>query len=285
MEKPPHCAHEYNLFKYENESLIITRIADIITPEYLVLSKKNKDINLDQVSIHFTIGEKLIQVIPLSFLLFLNEPIICDDKMYINLCFDMFFGKIISVGIKETEQVKFKLVDYNSNNFNIPFEITSTISYYDTNERKIFKNTKISYFTQHISHINLMLSAKEFNFKLNFHGLSKGFFIQNENISSLTDIVLKINGMERFNLNKFLIKTKCMQISKNLIYFPFCFKKDFLDRSPLSFEGCINLDNSFCVKLELKFNLLTSNVKIYNLYANVYEQENGFGKLLYNYKN
>ena len=79
-------AHVYHT--YESEGLnpvIIERNADIIVPEHLELYffDPNRD-NLQDVKkfiLTMEIGSNIIQQFPLSLLINLHEPIICDGKM------------------------------------------------------------------------------------------------------------------------------------------------------------------------------------------------------------
>ena len=96
-------AYEYNTYQANGiQTLAIDRLADIVNLEYLELTFSNSERNnLDDVKrfvLNMSIGGAIIQQFPLSLLINLKEPIICDGKMYINLCFDMLFGSIKLIG-------------------------------------------------------------------------------------------------------------------------------------------------------------------------------------------
>lgn len=233
------------------------------------------------------IGGELIQQFPLSLLINLNEPIMCDGKMYINLCFDMLFGGIKLIGLQfNNVSVEFK--NDNALSCIARYGIVSKLTYLDTEERRYVAQSAYDEVIQQISFINVMTDLNDatqmsniYDLNLQFNHISKGFFIECNNIDNLNNINLKFNNHERFNLNRFLVRTKCKKINQNLLYFPFNCEKEYSDRTSESYEGAANLTRFDIVKLILSFDEPINNVKIYSLNSNIYRQMGGMGALTF----
>lgn len=283
-------ANDYHRYSTRNSSeLTITREADIVNIEFLELSFVNPDReNLNDIKnliLTMKIGGSTIQQFPLSLLINLNEPIICDGKMYINLCFDMLFGDIKIIGLQYHE-VKFAL---SQNEIISDYGITTTITYLDMEERRRMAQNSHEELIQQLSFVDIKVDMNDetqtsdtFDLRyLPFSLISKGFFIQCDNVDNLNNILLKFNGRDRFDLNRFLIMTKCKKINQSLLYLPFNYEKTYSERTLLSFEGSANLSRIDTIDLKLKFNTPINNVKIYCLNSNIFRQRNGAGGLVY----
>ena len=290
-------AHEYHTYESEGlQPITINRLADIATLEYLELrftdtnrtSIENNLTNIKQLVVDMEIGGQRIQQFPLSLLINLNEPIICDGKMYINLCFDMLFGNLKLIGLQYHE-VKIKIRNINTVNCISNYGIVSKLTYLDTVERRDIAQNPREELIQQISFVEIKTNLNDINQASNiydmdylpFSNISKGFFIECNNVDYLNEIYLKFNDQERFNLNRFLIRTKCKKINQNILYFPFNYDKDYSDRTASSYEGSPNLSRIDTVKLRLTFDLSINNVKIYSLQSNIYRQMSGMGGVAY----
>jgi hypothetical protein len=283
----------YNYHTYESQGLnpiVIERNADILVPEYLELqfSDLNRD-NLQDVKLlilHMKIGDQIIEQFPLSLLVNLNEPIVCDGKMYINLCFDMLFGQLKLIGLSYYD-VKFEFSQENNINCISGYGIVSKITYLDHEERRDVAQNPCEDIIQQISFIDVKTDINDSSQLSNiyelrhlpFSNISKGFFIECDNVDNLNNIFLKFNRGVRFDLNRFLIRTKCKKINQSLLYFPFNYDKDFTERTVQSYEGSANLSRIDSIYLKLTFDTAINNVKIYSLQSNIYRQMGGMGGL------
>jgi hypothetical protein len=285
-------AYEYHTYEsHELQSLVISRQADIVNLEYLELTFSNPERNnLDDVKklvLNMSIGGQIIEQFPLSLLINLNEPIICDGKMYINLCFDMLFGGIKLIGLAYHEvRVEFKNNDALS--CISRYGIVSKLTYLDTEERRNLAQNGSDEIIQQLSFIDVMTDLNDvtqtsnvYDICLPFGNISKGFFIECNNVDNLNNIYIKFNSQERLNLNRFLVRTKCKKINQNLLYFPFNYDKDYSDRTAESYEGSPNLSRIHTIKLKLDFDNPINNVKIYSLSSNIYRQISGMGGCAY----
>ena len=269
---------------------------DIVFPEYLELSFTNPDVD-NMVNV-----KKLVLILelcsgnlhfPLSLLINLNEPIICEGKMYINLCFDFLFGEIKNVGLGFSDFV-FKLINTENTdvygiNFIEDFGLLTNLSYLELSERRRIVQNNFEHIVQQITFIDIRTDINDQNKKTNiynvylpFSNISKGLFVECDNVDNINNIILKMDEHERLNYNKILLKLKCQKISNNLLYIPFN-KKSYKENTSESYEGGINFDLQH-YGITITFDIDVSNVKIYSLNANMYRQMAGCGGLAYENK-
>jgi hypothetical protein len=284
----------YTYQSQELQHLNIIRNSDMVNIEYLELTFCNPEINnLDDVKkiiLTMSIGDSIIQQFPLSLLINLNEPILCDGKMYINLCFDMLFGSLKLIGLQRHE-VRFEFKNNDALNCISRYGLVSKLTYLDIDERRDIAMNSHETEIQQISFINIMTDLNDINQSSNvyeitlpfgyFRNISKGFFIECNNVDNLNSLILKFDDTERFQLNRFLVRTKCKKINQNLLYFPFNYDKEYSDRTTSSYEGAANFSILDKVKLKLDFDTPINNIKIYSLSSNFYRQSGGMGSTAY----
>ena len=299
---PQNFAHDYKTYGPEQLTSTITigRNADTFIPEYIKFGfTQSNQINPDELktqlsklTVQMNIGGADIVRFPLALLVHLVEPEIIDSYIYINLQFDKIFGSINLVGLTYHDVV-FKVVN---NNPTIPigllttWELVGTLTYFEQETRQSLVQTPYDDFVHHIYHMDvnannsdLSATASEFKFSLAFDSPHKGLFIKCSNANDIYEINLNLNGLDRFKLDKFLIKTKCKIVSNQLLWFPFNPTADFMSKNPNSFNGSINFSRIDNIKLEVKFNPNTpkSQISIFGLGSNRYRQLSGMGGLAY----
>lgn len=275
LKIPKNIAYEYYRYTEDTPKRIISikRLSDIAYLEYLELSYSGPLTtfltDIKNFIVRFTLGGRDIQELPLSLLMNLNEPIISGENVYINLCFDMLFGKLVLIGLQYSEVT----VDLVGDDISCitKFSIVSKQSYVEGLERKHL----IKPFQECIQQISFMHIVPDGNIgetnivysvNLDFIHISKGIFIECDNVNDLSCIKLKFNNLERFNLDRFLILTKCKKITQSLLYLPFNYNMDYLERTIESYEGSANLSAIDHINIIFAFEKPTSYVKIYNLY-------------------
>jgi len=131
-------AYDYHTFGSEGtNNLIISRLSDMVTLDYLELTFLNTEINnlndVKNLILYMKIGGQIIQQYPLNLLINLNEPILCDGKMYINLCPDMFFKDIKIAGLTHHE-VSLSFKDSTWLNCITRYGLVSKLTYVDNEE-------------------------------------------------------------------------------------------------------------------------------------------------------
>ena len=275
--------HTYN---FENYKLTLSRNVDKIMPEYLILNLYDNNITLDIIYnyiqntyINFKIGYQTLLNIPLSILWNLKEPELCDNKLYLHIPFDMFFGGIYIVGLQFRE-VTFDIVNHaNLSNYVNGYSLLCKTYLGDVQYRRNNVDTS-NCCIQQISSLEVKVSlnnpenvSNEFRIKTNlFPGFSKGFLIESNNINELSDIKFYINGETRINYNRFMIRNKCERINNNMIFFPFNPDISYNERTFNSFVGSINLSEITQSLLKLTFDTPRNKVKIYSINMSDYTQ-------------
>ena len=285
-----HKIYRTNDFIYQ---LDLPRHCDIIELEYLELNFVNNDSNIDMInSIKLTmkINELIILSIPLSFLTSLTKPIKCGNSTYyIDLNFDMFFGKIIKLIKIQYSNINFSIHLDAINLFVINFGLVCNLTFLDNCKRKQLTTQFEEHTIQQIQmfNLNLVTSQNKFKFNVPFNGLIKGFFIEAP-LQYLLNVKLLFNTEIRYDYNKFLILQKCQKINENLLYIPFNPSKSFKDKSIESYEGSTNLSNIQLIEMEFEFetDIETKNkfnfIQILCLNSNILRYSNGFLSLKYN---
>jgi len=287
----------YN-FNVNNELIINTSpIYDKIIPECIILSNNGYTHSLfffqtyiNPLTLNFTIDNKNILKIPLNLLWNLKSPEIFDNKLYLQIPFDMFFGKIHLCGLRDNV-VKFSIEYSNihlagNNSMNIyqtqPINFELLCKTYSIDQRNIGSYVDISNNSiQQISSIQINvlnnINGHEFRIKTNrFRGFIKGFFIESTNIfNCLQEITFYTNQFIRFQYNPYLIKQKCIKINSDMIYFPFNFEEQYENNCNSSYRGSINFDGIESHFLNLKFLHRIPNIRIYALSKNNYTQIDG----------
>jgi hypothetical protein len=279
-------AVDFQTYNFQNYKLTLSRNVDKIIPEYLILNLYNTDTTLEtiynygrNIYINFKIGVQTLLNIPLSILWNLKEPEICDNKLYLQIPFEMFFGNIYSAGLQFRE-VSFTLVNHtNLANYISDYSLLCKTYIGDSQYRRSNQDTS-SCCIQQISSLEVKVSldnpesvSNEFKIQTNsFPGFSKGFFIERNNISELNGMQFYIYGQIRIDYNRFMIRNKCQRINDNMIFVPFHADKSFNDRSFNSFVGSINLSEITQSSLKLNFDTHCNKVKIYSMNMNDYSQ-------------
>ena len=279
-------AVDYQTYNFEAYNLTLSRNTDKIIPEYLILNLYDVNTTLEtlfnysrNIYINFKIGTQTLLNIPLSILWNLKEPEIYDNKLYLQIPFEMFFGDIRIVGL-QFHEVTFNIMNYiNLTNYVSGYGLICKTYTGDTQYRR--QNTDTSNCcTQQISSLEVKVSlynpesvSNEFRIKTNsFPGFSKGFFIESNNISELNELQFYIYDVIRINYNRFMIRNKCQRINANMIFMAFNPDAKYSERSFNSYVGSINLSEITQSTLHLNFDTPRASVKIYSINMNGYTQ-------------
>jgi hypothetical protein len=264
-------------------------VGDIVTPQFLELELADPSMELSELSkllknqvLKLYIGGICVSEFPLSFLMECSNPEIVNGKVYINLLFSLLFGDIKLCGL-QYHTAHFQL-NYQPNFIHVikSFGIVCTTTFIDRIENNNLCSSWIKEPIQQLSYFDIIPkseNSQDLKSQLHFGGLIKGFFIECENVENISEIKLWLNGVERFNLNRLLVLTKCEKISQNLLYFPFNHTKPWGLRTFESFEGSTNLSLIDTSEIEIKFSSPTKNLRLYALGMNIYSQISGMGGL------
>lgn len=286
-------AVEYFTENFQNNSLIMERNCDTKCPEYLEFElSPNVDVNdfkniCHKICFETEIGGQIILSIPLRFMIYLKNYQIYDNKFYITIPFQMFCDDIKLISL-QYHVVRFYLT--NTENYFSSCNLISKGIFYDMDDRRLLAENSYQNIIQQLTsvEINSLNERNEFNLLIQFHnGIHKGFFIECQNVDEINQIKFKLHSQERINYNRFLVRTKCVKMNEQLLYFPFNFDKLYSDRTRQGFEGAINLSRIDVSILNIKFDNPQSKICIYGLGSNLMCIQQGMGGLrfIYNYNN
>ncbi len=297
-------AYDYQTFynipntnEVDSSTITLERYCDIAMPEYLEFimnanySREEFITELKKTTLTLKITSEPEIQFPLSLLINLSEPTYCDNKIYVKMHFETFFGNIPHIAI-QYNIINFSLSNFiNLSQFIERFGLICKLTFLDIEERRNMAQNDFLRVFQELSWIEFNMrniitinnihnfhttNNNIYTFHTNFESLSKGFFIECNNINNLFEIQLLVHiSTVRFCLNKFLIQTKCVKINENMLYFPFNADKSYTDTSTESYEGGINFSRIDEPRLMLKFTEPITNIKIYNLGSKIFEKSEG----------
>ena len=286
MNIPRNLATEYFTEDFVNDSLIMQRSCDTKYPEYLEIElNPNIDRNnfnniCHKVCFEMEIGGQRILNIPLRFMMYLKNYEICDNKFYISIPFQMFCDDIKLICL-QFHEVRFKLTN-TENNFTSCKLISKGI-YYDNPIRREMAQNHHEHIIQQLAstEISCPNQRNEFKYQMPFDNIHKGFFIECENVDEINEIKLQLNDNDRTFYNRFLVRTKCIKINQQLLYFPLNYDKLYTDRTREGFEGSLNLSRIDSTIFNIKLDNLQSKICIYGLGSNMLRYMNGMAGLAY----
>lgn len=275
--------------KFQNNKLLYKhdlKDRDLLCPEYLqfILNPTLDIINLKEhiyyICFQMIIGGVLYLSIPLRFMIEINNYEILEDKIYIKIPFNLFFDDLKMIALFY-HTVEFTLT--NINNILMDCSIISNNILLDDKIRKDIANNNHENWILQLQSEEVISSTaiNDFKFKFNFQGLHKGLFIECNNVDNITDLELILNDNDRHIYNHFLVKNKCIKITQHLLYFPFNYKKTYLDRTHSGLEGSINF-TMFNVKFNVKCNNPIYKICVYGLGSNKFIIKKGMAMLKYN---
>jgi len=287
----------YEMYYFVNSTLTIPRNSDKILPEYLVFDLFNNETSLNDiynylqnVILVLDIRVQIIEI-PLSLLWNLNTPEIINSKLYLQIPFEMFFGKIKLHGMNNNSSVTFYI--RNINNL-VNYAVNSSLMFksYTYGNRDSLYDASYN-IVQQISSIELNVSLNDLNNESrefvinteNFDGFIKGFFIESQNIDELQELHFFINGHVRTNYDRFLIRNNCVRINENMLFYPFNNDISYQERTYNSFDGAICLCQLIRSHLRVRFENPRRKVKIYGLNMNDYRQNYNQSRLIHNINN
>lgn len=289
MNIPRNLSTEYFTENFENNILRMERHCDTKCPEYLEIElNPNIDTNnfknvCHKVCFEMEIGGQRILNIPLRFMMYLKDYEICDNKFYVSIPFQMFCDDIKLICL-QFHEVRFKLTN-TENNFTSCKLISKGI-YYDTPIRQEMNQNNHQDIIQQLASTELTCTNEgrnEFKYRMPFDTIHKGFFIECENVDEINEIKLQLNDNDRTYYNRFLVRTKCVKINQQLLYFPLNYDKSYTDRTSEGFEGSLNLSRIDSSIFNIKLDNLQSKICIYGLGSNMLRYMSGMGGLAFAY--
>jgi hypothetical protein len=294
----------------DNQELYLVRNYDSYVPCFLVFNLYNWTLNqltvetlgsiyscLNRIHLTFSIGYRQILQLPFQFLWNLKPPTIVNNKLYLSIPFDIFFGTI-NMNQLVNNDIKFSIQHINeinnyARNFSLICKMTLTNTFLTGQQqhqpRQINPENIQQLTTLQVNHynpnvFNMTNGSTEFHIRTDcFDGLTKGLFISCDT-NELYEIKFYINNVLRINYDLFFIQNFCKIISSNLLYLPFNESTSFNERHISSFNGSINFSRINSSILNLQFRSEQTTVCVHNLYYNQIRYQNGMGGLVAEYE-
>jgi hypothetical protein len=285
MNIPTNVTESYFTESFSNNILNMLRVCDTKCPEYLEIElNPNIDRNnfkkvCHKVCFDMIIGGELILTIPLRFMMHLKDYEICDNKFYVSIPFQLFCDDIKLIFIR-FQEVIFRLTN-TENNFT-SCNLISKGKLYCTMQGPIPAFQSKEHIIQYLASSELTSSngIHEFSYNMPFDNIHKGFFIECENVDEINELKLQFSGLDRTIYNRYLVRTKCVKINQQLLYFPQNYDKSYTDRTTTGFEGSINLSRLNSSTLHIKLDNPQSKICIYGLGSNMIIYKDGMVGLI-----
>ena len=289
---PHNLTINYSTYNFDNYGkLTMDMLYDAIVPEYLEFElAPNYNIeNIHKAYFQMRINNNgiltLILDIPLRFLMLLNNYEICDNRLYIQIPFEMFCDKFSTLSLPPNDNVHFDLPGITNDFLNS--KLIMKRLYFDADVRRELARNQQTIFLQQLSsvEINAEEPKNEFKFKVPFRGIHKGFYIECENVDNINNIQIKLNWVETplIDYGRFLVKKKCVKVNSKLLYVPFNYEKSQNGRNISDFFGSVNLARIDRTILNIKLDNPISKICIYGLGSNVLDVSTNTIHLHFNY--
>lgn len=287
MESSDYTTENFN----ENNFLRISSSCDKIVPEYLEFElAPNYNIeNIHKACFEMCIANngflRKILDIPLRFFMLLNNYEICDNKLYIQIPFEMFCDKFSMLSLPPNVTINFSLNGITNDFLNCKLIIKRL--YFDADVRRELARNQQTIFLQQLSSVEIYAEEPKniFKFKAPFEGIHKGFYIECENVDNINNIQIKLNLVETplIDYGRFLVKKKCVKVNSKLLYVPFNYEKSQNGRNISDFFGSVNLARIDRTILNIKLDNPISKICIYGLGSNVLDVSTNTIHLHFNY--
>jgi hypothetical protein len=268
----------------DNFVSLIPRYLHTCNPEYLVFNLFNTELNLDTIKnlsstmyLSLKYSNREIINIPISLLWSLNSPEIMNNKLYLFIPLNMFFGDISLLGLNTHCNITVHIHNISLQNYVSSYSLLCKIKMYADNISSHYRDMSDNY----IQTVDCITTNNDFQLQYQINninenpGIIKGFFIESVNIyNQLSQLQIYIDSNLNRSYDQFLLKTKTTRINDNLIYFPFNPENTYNERNYNSCIGCLSLTNNDSCHLNLMFNVPTNCVKIYILKVDLMRRSN-----------
>jgi hypothetical protein len=288
--------NELNAFN-ESRRLRLNRDSDTIIPQYLIFNlnsniSSNDFINgLEMSNFKLLIGGNTIVDTLLS--LYANLNPIKNIRNNSNSCsiiitipFNITFDSINMLKLQYHEVLVELATNQYLNNLIDNLQLSCELTYLNQNvRREMVINNASDINIQEFESLVIKLDRPETEIKktLDFSGISKGIFIESNNISNISNIKLDFNDIERYNYNQIMLELYSVKISPNLIYIPFDNSISYTNRNIESFCSGTNFRVISRCNISITFIESDININIHSIRHNVMRYGAGMGGLKYSY--
>lgn len=264
----------------------------LVVKSILFTTKESTEINtfkelLKDTLFELDVGENIMYKLPFSLLTEI-EPIQKDNNN-ITVYIPYYFMKELLVVALDQNIIKVALTNINLHLFS-NISITTDNTHMSPHGHYILKNCCFEQFIHQLQTQSILFpepdsnNVAHINTVLHFNHCVKGYFIECNKLDSISNILLQLNGHDRYRYDKTMLHTIGYRISDNLIYLPFVNKNNYKDISRQSFVGSCNHTRIDGVRLIIKFTNITNTVslKIHALNFNILRYHSGMSGIAFN---
>ena len=281
----------------ESRRLQLNRESDTIIPQYLIFNlnsniSTNDFLNgLEMSNFKLLIGGSTIVDTLLSLYANLNHiKNIRNNSNFCSIIITIPFNiTLYSINLLKLQyhEVLFELTtNQYLNNLIDNVQLSCELTYLNENVRREMVINDLSDINiQEFESLVIKLDRPEIEIKqtLDFSGISKGIFIESNNISNISNIKLDFNDSERYNYNQIMLELYSVRISPNLIYIPYDNSISYTDRNIISFASGTNFRFIDRCNISITFIEPDININIHSIRHNVMRYGSGMGGLKYSY--
>jgi len=250
-----------------------------------LLSDRIKSSIIKSSIIQLTIGDSIITELSLNFLYGVcpKNFVWSDNKLEIQLIFDWFIFPIHFPALQNHDTKIFLIAPNELNQYikNIYFVVD-----YIALTEAIQYNINHSLFEmplQQLQTLNVDLLEPLYTHKIrcHFNHMTKGIFIQSEELDSLNSFVLQMNGHDSFHMNQTMIDLLGYKLSPNMLYISFFNKSNYSDLDFASYEGGYNSSKIDTINFILHFERPQAKLQIHIISLNIQKMSNGKSDIIY----
>ena len=270
--KKPLFSSAYHSLKFIDNKLTIERDGDTCVPLYIKSDEEVKNIDVE-------IANQVINKIPLEFCnKIYGHETKKDDYFLYKIPWELMFkNDLYLINLCDTN-VNISIESEHTCNADLYLKYT----YLDSPERKKLYEGNPSYviktfqWENHDIGPNVNISPNWGWNRLRFEGVTKGFFVENIDITKINSISLRFNGQTRFYYNRSMIDLFVKKFGNDIIYIPLDDDTNTFD--DFEFNSSINLSriDEVTIKFDSEIN---QKIKILCLSANCLYYSNGIAKL------
>jgi hypothetical protein len=273
--------HRYTHTFSRTGNITINTECDILIPECLeleLLPHAHID-DLKTLYLSMSVGDLTILIIPLRFMMNLNDIEIRNNKICVTIPFQLFFKDI------KLYMIKYHDVKFYINNFDeycVKCNMTSIGMFNNNNNTYtpvINYNVAEDIFQGLESYeLKSLYSVREYATRdtIYFVGNMKGYYIECDDVNDIIYISLvmmtsnysiEMTNNYSIEYNNSQIQTQCVKMSKNLLYVPIIFNISPMDLSQDAYNIMSKYISSRII-FNIKFNTYKTNVRLYSLSMN-----------------
>jgi hypothetical protein len=258
-------------------TLIVPRTGDLWYPEYIYVEQSNEDteIKIKSISIDTNGYSNTIFDINVDFMkqIYPNFVTIRGNRVIYKLNIQHFMNNnnFRYVGTISTYHVKINL--HNETNIT-DIKLMSDYTFLDINIRRTIADMNtIESLTKEHRYLEADVNTPYVSIRTTMNGYTKGFFIETESgIDNIKKFTIKVNGLDRYDLDDIQIEHLTQKINDNMFYLPLTPGESFTE---FNMNGGLQLDRIDCINYIFEgHNAFNGKIKVHTMVFNVMNNGN-----------